>query len=231
MPLPLLAKSALISGGSSLAKYAYNRWLRPKQKAFQDTDYARRLKQISQQGIYSPQAQQTMLSNVGRTAGGIMANQQSYYRGRMANMGQSGSIAAQRGMNQFGTQLSDIIAREQSRINLQNEMSKSQALTEYARKKTGYEQELQQEKQQQADELMGGLISAGGGYLQGLAQQGILGNIKDVPVLAEKFRTGEIDKDELMAGLYNIQGMSKGKLTDGAIERILNTLEQDKIKR
>jgi len=90
---------------------------------------------------------------------------------------------------------------------------------------------LQQEKQQQADELMGGLISAGGGYLQGLAQQGILGNIKDVPALAEKFRTGEIDEDELMAGLYNIQGMSNGKLTDGAIERILNTLEQDKIKR
>lgn len=165
----ILALTALAKGGKSIYDYYQNRKNAPN--AYADTAQGKRLAELQKTGAYSGAHRNEIIGATNRVATGSAETNRANYMGRIANMGQGGSIAAQRGLNEIEGNRGRIVANEAGRVTAMNEQSKIQAANEYA---TGSDARADQIKQYNANtnkELVGGLAGAATGYLGGRMTQ------------------------------------------------------------
>ena len=165
MPLPaLLAYApAAVSGISSLASYFSGR--KNRTPRFGNTDYGRHLQQIGQEGIYSPDAQRGLLTRRASQSGNIAQKRKSSLSGYLESIGMGNSIAGARLLAEPGQEHQHIMSDYTSQLGETNEMSKRNALAEYARQSNQYGAQRQAEGANLRSNLIGGL---GGAVASGL---------------------------------------------------------------
>lgn len=167
MPLPLWAIGAGIKAGTSAWKW----WQRrkdirglPKRPGFEGSSYAERLKQLSEQGIYSPAAMQNILGGVSRTAAGVAEEGKAGYYGRMIGRGMGGSIATQAGMGRYDIARMGKVSETARRLATEGELSKvgyglQYGQMSYKDRMAKYAEDLRRKEMQSANVqgLIGGL--------------------------------------------------------------------------
>ena len=116
-----------VKGVTAITKYLNNRnrlKKYPKRPTFAGSGYDARLKELEQTGTFSPLAKQYILAKTSKTAEEVANRDRSSYYGRMLNMGQGGSLAAQSGLNQFDINKMELIGDTAKDIETENELSK-----------------------------------------------------------------------------------------------------------
>lgn len=185
MPIGVAGALAIASGAKALGSYAYNRYKNNKRKKFGDSAYGQELKRVGEEGSISQKARNIVVGGANRASAGVAQTGKASYAGRLASQGLEGSVAGQRGMNEFDIQRQSDASRTSERVDLANEQSKVEAKLSYA------EQKLQDERQrEELDRANTNQLISGIGEV---AMQGIQGYYAGKPMsLAEiqKARAG-----------------------------------------
>ena len=151
-----------VGTGINLLSNIFNR-----PKPFGETAYGRRLKQLSEQGIYSPTAKSNILGGVGKETGNIASQAKAGYKGRLISQGMGGSIAGQRGLADIDVQRMGQMGKVAKDIETQNELSKAQYGLQYAQAATDYGQQLRDYDRNTVMGLVQGATGALGTYEKG----------------------------------------------------------------
>jgi len=170
MAIPVWAPSA-VQAGTSLAKYLF----RGRGPKFDRTPYAQRLKQLMEQGVFTPRYRSEVIGEVARTTGGLTQQAKAGYRGRLAKAGMLGSIAGAGKLAELDTAHADRLSEASRKMAMINAQSKSEAATEYARSKTAYQQGRREQEQQARSQLFGGLAGAAGSLASNILDEKLLG--------------------------------------------------------
>lgn len=160
-----LALMALAQAGKSVYDYYQNKKNAPS--AYANTAQGKRLAELQKSGAYSGAARNEIIGATNRVATGSAETNRANYMGRIANMGQGGSIAAQRGLNEIEGNRGQIVANEAGRVTALNEQSKIQAADQYAAGADARADQIRQYNANTNKELVGGLAGAATGYLSG----------------------------------------------------------------
>jgi len=204
---PSLAKFG-ISAGSALLKYGVGSLLAPKRKPFGRTKYGRHLKTISQRGVITPEREADVLSGVASEAGGVASRAKAAYRGTMANLGASDSIAGAGKVADIDRSVMDKLAEAKRKLGVVDAESKQEAALQYAKESTAWNQRNRQEKQDYNRQLLGKLggelINAGTSYAtRALGKASYVDNKGTLQAnnLLTDFKSGRISADVVMASL------------------------------
>ena len=218
----------IIQGIGTGLNFLTNYMNRPKR--FSKTEYGRRLKQLSQTGIYSPVAKSNILGQVGSQTGTMAQQAKAGYKGRLIAQGMGGSIAGQRGMTDIDVQRMSQMGGVAKGIETENELAKAQYATQYAQAASQYGEQRQDYDRNMLTGLVQGAVGTLGTYAQELQQQKEFG-------LKEKQVTGELEKQ----GKYYDYLRSKAagdRMPDvrGPVDEMLNYIygarnEQEKADR
>jgi len=146
-----------IGAGLNLANNLIGLSRQKKPVSFNRTEYAKRLNQIKTHGKYSPDMMGSVVNQVGNQAGNQAQMQKANMAGQMINQGMGGSIAGMRGMNEIDMNASNTISNTVRKINMENEMSKADAATEYAQAHTQYQQQARAWENQLAMGMSGAI--------------------------------------------------------------------------
>jgi len=163
--MALATTLALLKGGAAIGGFLANRF--GPNRRFEDTAYGKRLKLLSNQGAFSPQARSNIVGGVAREAGGVAQREKAAFRGGLIQRGMEGSIAGQRGLADIGTKAIDTVSRARKDIETRNELSKERARNEFAQGKTSFQERLRQRNEAATGQLVSGLFGAGIGLVQG----------------------------------------------------------------
>ena len=165
-PMTLMAIQQVAGTGVNFLSNLFNR-----PKSFDQTSYGKRLKMLSEQGMFSGAAKSNILGQVGAQTGNVAQQAKTDYKGRMISQGMGGSIAGQQGLANIDMQRMGQMSSAAKDIETQNEMSKAQYGLQYDQAKTGYAQQLQDYDRNTVTGLIQGATSALGTYAQGLGQR------------------------------------------------------------
>lgn len=157
---------ALAQGIGTGLNFLTNYFNRPPK--FAETAYGKRLKQLSETGIYSPTAKSNILGQVGAQTGNVAEQSKVGYKGRLIASGMGGSIAGQRGMTDIDVQRMNQMGTTAKGIETENELSKAQYGLQYAQAATEYGQGRQDYNRNMLTGLVQGGVQAVGTYAQGL---------------------------------------------------------------
>jgi len=164
---------AAASGVKALGSYAYNRYKNNKRPKFGDSAYGEELQRIGREGKFSGNARNDIVGRTARESANIGQTGKASFAGRLASQGLEGSVAGQRGLNEFDIQRQEDVSRAGQDVELQNEQSKVDANLSYGQQLLADEQGLSDRHQQNAGQLISGLGSAAAqgitGYFQGKA--------------------------------------------------------------
>ena len=154
----IMAGSKIV--GTGISMYANRKNRTP---SFEKTAYGKHLKDISQRGVYTPQAKAGILGQVSRQAGGIASRERTSIRGSLerSGMGQN-SIAGTRAMSAPGQNMMNILADKTAGIETANEMSKVDAAKEFTMGINRSGEMRRGERKQMYDILAGGASAVGG---------------------------------------------------------------------
>jgi len=192
MAAPWAIYAGIKAGGAALGYLT-----RKKRRPFAQTEYGKHLKEISEQGIYTPEMQRTMLGRVGTAAGSEAQKRKAAIRGRAEASGVGArSVAVQGLLDRPGQQAQRQVATAAQDISEQQEMSKVQAKAKYKEMMYGTEQQRISEEQAARSRLWGGLIEAGAAGYGAYTQEKQFG----------KRMEGEKDRIEMMRPYY--EGMA-----------------------
>jgi len=118
-------------------------------------------KQMSKQGIYSPQAKSSMLGTAGREMGNVAQRTTADTRGMLESRGMGRSVAGIRALNEPRMNLMRNLGDFSRNIDAQNEMSKVEGAGQYAGLLDRYNQAKQDVSTQNWNQKVGGLMNAG----------------------------------------------------------------------
>ena len=206
-----LAAPALIQGGASLINYFRNKNAlkkMPKRPGFEGSSYADMLKRRSEEGMYSPETMNTMMRDVGQGVSERTEMGKSGYARRLLNQGIGGSMAGQRGLNEFETSKSEQLTGAERKLTMANEASKLGAGEQYEQLKYGDQIQQYMDKlgrQQSGMENESQLIS-------GLAGAATTGMGAYTTALQDKEASSQLDK--LLAGLSGTGGIQGNQLDE-----------------
>jgi len=237
--------TALVKGGSALGKYAYNRWFN-KQPGFDDSDYGKRLKQLSTEGLYNSRVRSNIIGNVAQQTGNAAANTKADITGRLINSGMENSIAGQASLNQVDTARMGQIANTTQDVETKNEQSKEQFKNEYAQAKQAYKDRIATIKQGNNQDLVGGLLDAAGTYVGGKINQAQMKGFGQVdmsnPSSVQGWVAGQTDPAaamELVKGMSQANYYNQGRETSaeaknarisGVLEKYKNSVSPDPVE-
>ena len=181
--IPGIGKIAEAGIDYGINSYALNK----RKKQVKGMDYSKtpeglQLLKESQQGDISPEEQADILTRTGIQSGAATSAGKAAYAGRMAASGMGGSIAAQRGMNEYDTTNAQTMGNMAGNIDLENAKSKAEASSRYASGAQAYSaqrraqlDEIDQQNQQNnlglVSGLLGGGVSLAGGITSGMARK------------------------------------------------------------
>ena len=210
MPLgtALAVTSALAAGG----KYLASRYALAKRKKFEDTEFGREQARIAKEGRYTPKARGMITGSVARKAGATAQTGKASFAGRLAAQGLEGSIAGQRGLNEFDIAKQEQVAGAAREVDLANETSKVDAKLSYAENKLRDRREREAMKAQGTQQLIGDLGNVVSQYISGSAQekQAIARNVAE---------SAKDERDFRLKILEMTNGMTKAEIEE--FERLL----------
>jgi len=221
---------ALAKAGTALGKYAYNRYFN-KQPGFEDTDYGKRLKQLSTEGMYNSRVRSNIIGNVAQQTANVAANTKADMTGRLINSGMEGSIAGQASLNQIDNARMGQIGAATQDIETKNELSKEQYKNEYAQAKQQYKDRIAAQKQANNKELVGGLLDAAGGYVGGKINQSMMKGFGKVdmndPTSVQGWVAGQTDPAKAME---LVKGMAQTNYYNQRGETTMDAMEAKNAK-
>jgi len=173
LPALLAYAPAAVSAATSLAEY-FGRKKRPK---FKDTETARVLKRLSEQGVYSPAARGNLVGRMSGTLGNLANTRKTNLRGWLESRGMGKSIAGRSLIDSVDRDVMKRLSDYARDLDARNELSKANALREYAERAAAWNQRRREEESRARRELFRGLgnaLAGGiGAYARGLAPDGI----------------------------------------------------------
>lgn len=168
----MLGALALASGATALASYAKKRYDIANRKKFADSEYGQELSRYAKEGMYSPKARGLVTGSVARQTGATTEAAKSSYAGRLASQGLEGSVAGQRGMNEYDIARQREIADTRREIELKNEESKVKGRLTYAQKLLEDQRTEEQMKSEAIQDLIKGIGGIAIDYTSGLPLDG-----------------------------------------------------------
>jgi len=164
MPLPAWAIYAGVSAGVSGLRYI----TRKKPRRFEDTEYYKRLTEVSEEGAITPKARRLLIGKTSATAGAIAQRRKAEVRGELEAGGiGAGSVAGIRATTEPVLEQMRQVSETTRAIDLEQERSKVVAKEELARMSTMSEERRAEFERQAKTELHRGLIGAAGAGMQG----------------------------------------------------------------
>jgi len=142
-PITLLSIAGMAGSGLGM--------LFNKRKKFGDTEYGRKLKELSQRGINT----QPIIGAIGKETGNVAQQAKVDLRGRMISQGMGGSIAGQRAITNVDVKRMDQLQKAIRDIQSENERLKTQYGLQYAQSATQYDTQGQAQQQEALSNLMG----------------------------------------------------------------------------
>jgi len=164
--MSLLAMAGIAAAGEAI-KWGVNRYNESKRPKFKDSAYAKEMLRRKKEGIYSPEAMNQMQGDANRQYGSSAETGRARYMGNLVAQDMGGSIAAQRGANQFGIDAARAKSNFAGELSTENEMSKITAADQYNQALYQDKQQSWQNKSQANQQLVGGLTDAATGYFAG----------------------------------------------------------------
>ena len=155
--MSLAVALAAAKGVQTIGSYVYNRYKNNKRQKFGDSSYGKELQSIGRNGRLSNQARNNIVGGVARNSANIAQTGKASYAGRLAHQGLEGSVAGQRGLNEFDLQRQRSVSEASRTVDLANEQSKVDARLSFA------EQSLQDQRmregldKQNMNQLLSGL--------------------------------------------------------------------------
>lgn len=146
-PLAILSGAGMAASGLGM--------LFNKRKKFGQTEYGQKLRQLSEQGIYSGQTLSGMMGQLGKETGNVAQQAKAGLRGRLISQGMGGSIAGQRSITNIDVQRMDQLKKALKDIQMENERLKAQFGLQYAQAATEYDLQNQAQTQGALSDLFG----------------------------------------------------------------------------
>ncbi len=200
---------AVASGVHALGSYAYNRYKNNQRKKFGDTAHGKELKRVGEEGTFSQKAKNLIQGGQARASASVAQTAKSSYAGRLASQGLEGSVAGQRGMNEFDIARQRQAGETAGKIELENELSKADAKMTYAKAMTADENERVERERQAGQALVDGLgatAKAGvNAYYSDLATKrrvDAFRGVEDIGQLREAIGRGDLAQEDFMALIY-----------------------------
>jgi len=165
-----LAALAIGRGAFAIGKRLFGGNKKPPK--FRNTSFGRRLQQVGQQGRISPLARKNILDRTSTVSSNIAQKAQTSFLGRLESAGIGRSVAGLRGLNEIELKNADIIASASKDIETENELTKAQAKTEFARNETGFADRIRTFENQRKNELFEGLGGAALDFLGSTVDKG-----------------------------------------------------------
>jgi len=187
MPIDPFTGTAIAQGVGTGINTLYRIFNRPK--SFEDTAYGRRLKRLSEVGMYSPSVTSSILGRVGKETATAGQQAKTAYKGRLISSGFEGSIAGERGLAEIDTSRMRTIGEKASEIEEANALSKEKYKTEYAQAKDRYREGLRGYDQGTVTGFIEGAGNVAGTLLKGQQYKEEMG-LKDRQL---GIREGEVD--------------------------------------
>ena len=207
--MSLAAGLAIAQGVKTLGSYAYNKYKNNQRKKFGDSSYGKELQRIGSEGRFSPTARNEIVGSANRASAGVAQSGKASYAGRIAAQGLEGSVAAQRGMNEYDIQRQRDIADTSSKVTLANEESKVDARLSYAEQKLADDRARQEAEQANTNQLISGLgdlakqgISAYYGDLDTKRRIDAFKNVDDINKLRESVGRGDLSQQDFLTLIY-----------------------------
>jgi len=155
--MSLLAMAGIAAAGEAI-KWGVNRYNESKRPKFKDSAYAKEMLRRKKEGIYSPEAMNQMQGDANRQYGSSAETGRARYMGNLVAQDMGGSIAAQRGANQFGIDAARAKSNFAGELSTENEMSKITAADQYNQALYQDKQQSWQNKSQANQQLFSGLV-------------------------------------------------------------------------
>ena len=154
-----------VSAATTLGSFAYNRYKNNKRKKFGDSAYGQELKRVGEEGSISQKARNIVVGGSNRASAGVAQTGKASYAGRLASQGLEGSVAGQRGMNEFDIQRQSDASRTSERVDLANEQSKVEAKLSYAEQKLQDERQREELQRANTNQLISGIGDIATSYI------------------------------------------------------------------
>jgi len=200
---------AVATGAHALGTYAYNRYKNNQRKRFDDTAHGKELKRVGEEGTFSQKAKNLIQGGQNRASASVAQTGKSNYAGRLASRGLEGSVAGQRGMNEFDIARQRQAGETAGKIELENELSKASAKMTYAQAMTADENKRIERERQAGQALVDGLgatAKAGvSAYYSDLATKrrvDAFKNFEDVGQLREAVGRRDLTPEDFMTLIY-----------------------------
>jgi len=131
MALPLWATLGIVKGGTALARYGLSR-LQGK------PSYLEELERIKEKGIYSD-VMDRMTGRVAKVESAMAGREIAARRGETVRTGMTGSVATKRFIREPAIRAGERVSDFKKEMEIKNELSKRQAMLDYARAYMPYE--------------------------------------------------------------------------------------------
>lgn len=198
---------AVSQAGMEIYKYIQKRG--KAMKRFGQTEVGRHLRTLSKRGIYSGKAKAEILGGVGKVAGNVEQQRRARMRGYLASRGMLGSIASVKTLEEPSIETARIVSGAKSKIEIENELSKAQALREYAALRTDWQERRRLEKRGDVSKLATDIVGAGVTGFQAYMQEKQLGLQERRLDLTEEQAKSMAEYRGAMAEYY--ENLGKGK--------------------
>ena len=205
----MLGALALASGATALASYAKKRYDIANRKKFADSEYGQELSRYAKEGMYSPKARGLVTGSVARQTGATTEAAKSSYAGRLASQGLEGSVAGQRGMNEYDIARQREIADTRREIELKNEESKVKGRLTYAQKLLEDQRAEEQMKSEATQDLIKGLGSSVSAFIGEYNQNesykrkiDAFNNLENLDSMREAVARGDFSREDLLFAIY-----------------------------
>ena len=176
--------------------------------SFDNTAYGKRLKQLMTEGKYSDQQEANMMNKTGGTLGNQAQMATTDYTNRLLGNNMGGSIAGQRGLNEIQATRSQNLSDAVMRIKMEDENSKSQAASDYAKGKTERSDQIRAMQNQQQTDSFGDISQAIGGIGGLVGQNAQMQNSFDLFKQKDQFTRDQND-DQMKKILEMIKGFQQ----------------------
>ena len=157
----------MATGGGERGKLAFKLRHTEESAWIRSTSYGKELARISKEGKYSPEAQSSIVGQVGARAGQVAQEQKADMRGYLEARGMGNSIAGAKALSAPDTARMRTVGQTAGNLASENEISKTRAKLDYARARMGYGEQVRSEENTARSELIGGLAGAAGSAYSG----------------------------------------------------------------
>ena len=143
---------------------------RPRTPNPRNTEYGRFLGRVQNEGVYSPAVRASILGRVGGVTGNVAQGRTADLRGRLASMGMLDSVAGARMLDAPGRQRMRTLGDAAANLGSMNEMTKYEAGKELAGLMHNYRGIRSQERAEDFNTRLSGLLGAAGTAYDGYRQ-------------------------------------------------------------